>query len=152
MLPDLPAEEVEPQVSPADSLEMSKSAPSGGEHHNLGCLDTFCSEKFFAFIKTSVKFIFPTILVLWAIAFGTAAFFLEPTSEADQLLRDDHPFQKFIDSNTNDFGVSSDSEMRPVRLVFGLGDTPIDRSGLKNKYSREPGVEKTCFCCYIWKD
>ena len=130
--------EVDGDKEKSSKLEAVKQ--DEGEHKNLGCLDSFCSQKFFAFIKTAVKYVFPVVLLLLAIAFGAAASQLQPTSEADQVLRDDHPFQRYIDSSNNDFGVSTDSRMRPVHLVFGLEDPPIDRSELVNRFSREPGV------------
>ena len=132
VLTELPAET-------ADAVSLKPNHEDEVERRKLGCLDSFCAVKFYGFIKSPIKYVFPLVLLLWAIAFGIAAGNLQPTSETDQALKSDHPFQRFLDSSNNDFGISTNSQMRPIRLVFGLDDPPINRTGLKNKYSRKQG-------------
>ena len=159
-MPELPAEKAdseEPKLNhedevsaeEADALERDDEDEDEIVRRKLGCLDSFCAVKFYGFIKSSVKYVFPLLLIIWAIAFGIAASNLQPTSETDQALKSDHPFQRFLDSSNNDFGISTNSQMKPVRLVFGLEDPPIDRSELVNKYSRKPGavLNESVFSC-----
>ena len=65
-----------------------------------------------------------------AVPFFVAAFYLTPTTKAEQILPDDHPLQKIITIMNTEFPVSGRDEKVREQLVFGLdGDEPFDRKG-----------------------
>lgn len=63
-----------------------------------------------------------------AVPFVIAAFYLSPTTKAEQILPDDHPLQKIITIMNSEFPVSGRDQKVRDQLVFGLnGDEPLDR-------------------------
>ena len=82
--------------------------------------------------------------VVIVIPFFIAAFYLTPTTKAEQILPDDHPLQKIITIMNEEFPVSGRDEKVRDQIVFGIdGSNPFDRKGANQllDYMRDKEAE-----------
>jgi hypothetical protein len=108
--------------------------PSSGDPPTVKArrVETFYKEKmsklinlFPANLSFTLGFlIFAAIMVIFAAKLST-------TTKEDQLLPDDHKFQRLINMFNNDFSRGSDTPMKLNNIVWGImGSDPVDRDGV----------------------
>lgn len=98
----------------------------------MGGFQVFYATKMSVLInKTPAKIGFIAGFILLAGVMLIFAAKLSTTTKEDQLLPDDHPFQRIINMFNNDFNRGSDTPMKTNAVVFGIkGFDPVDRDGI----------------------
>jgi hypothetical protein len=54
---------------------------------------------------------------------------IAPQTNPEQFLPDDHPFQRYFDSNA-EFDTSNDDATDQISVVWGLQEQPLDTAGV----------------------
>jgi hypothetical protein len=77
-----------------------------------------------------------------SVIMGLVATQLGPTTKEDQMLKDDHPFQRIIDVLSNEFSTGANTPMKVISVVYGINPTdPMVSSDL----------ETLIFALVFWK-
>ncbi|KAJ9449653.1 Protein dispatched [Diplonema papillatum] len=80
------------------------------------------------------------LFIFW-IVMVIGAFQLKPATGIDQWLPSWHPFQRYMDSQTNDFVTDENDAIYSVSVIFGLDpDDPVDRVDFDKYDPDEKGV------------
>ena len=109
------------------SISPTPSNDSKSEEEKLGCIESFCSNKFNKFVKkTSILLII--LLLPWLGVATYFTFFIQPLSEQGSCLSDANRILKAYNSQDKEFPKTADDSYVKVSLFWGVDG--LDRSQL----------------------
>jgi len=114
---------------PSPTQKALTSSTQNLEPRERDKIEQFFREKFAPLIlNPTVRIVIALMIMAWLIPAIIFVFKFKPTTEPEQFLNPNHPFQKAINVMNNNFGANSQDPGVDIYYIWGLKD--VDRSGV----------------------